>query len=221
MLQLATDRPLYKGILYIYYFMMINLHFMIANSLFLIVFLLFEVTVANILLFYIALLPAGPAFAALYASMGKLIREKDLMPTKDFWAYYKKNFKIGTKYWLVQWTVMTILIIDIYYANQYFAMLSPVFLIMLLFSLFIMLYAFPILTRFEVKLKNLYLVSIYAIFRYFKTTLFHMSTLVSLVIIYYFAPGITIWFCMSIVAYFLMFNMRKALQLMERDLGQK
>ncbi|MGP4041446.1 YesL family protein [Gracilibacillus sp. D59] len=216
----VTERPLYIAVQYFYYFLITNIHFMLANVLFLLAFVFVEMSVQNIILFYIALLPAGPSWAALYASMGKMIRERDLSPTKDFWKYYKNNFRIATKYWLIQWTIMTILIVDMYYASHYLAILSPVFLILLIFMLFLMLYAFPILTRFEVKLKNLFIVSIYAIFRYFKTTLFHISTLVSLAIIYYFAPGITVWFCMSVAAFFIMINMKKPFKLMEQELAQ-
>ncbi len=221
MIQTVTERPLYIAVQYFYFFLVTNIHFMLANLLFLLAFVFVEMSVQNIILFFIALLPAGPSLAALYASMGKLIRERDLSPTKDFWKYYKNNFGIATRYWLVQWTIMAILIVDMYYTNQFLSVLSPVFLILLIFMLFVMLYAFPILTRFEVKLKNLFIVSVYAIFRYFKTTLFHISTLVSLTIIYYFAPGITVWFCMSVAGFFIMFNMRKPLQLMEEQLAQK
>ncbi|WP_208586548.1 YesL family protein [Gracilibacillus suaedae] len=221
MAQTVTERPLYIGVQYFYYFLITNIHFMLANFLFLLAFVFVEMSVQNIILFFIALLPAGPSLAALYATMGKMIRERDLSPTKDFWSYYKNNFEIATKYWIVQLTIMTILIIDIYYANQFLAVLSPVFLILLIFMLFLMLYAFPILSRFEVKLKNLLIVSVYAVFRYFKTTLFHISTLISLGIIYYFAPSITVWFCMSVAVFFMMFNMRKPLQLMEEQLGQR
>ncbi|SFL52059.1 Uncharacterized membrane protein YesL [Gracilibacillus orientalis] len=221
MAQIVTERPLYIAIQYFYYFLVTNIHFMLANLLFLLAFVFVEMSVQNIILFYIALLPAGPSFAALYATMGKMIRKRDLSPTKDFWKYYKNNFGIATKYWLIQWTIMSILIVDMHYASQYLAVLSPVFLILLIFLLFVMLYAFPIMTRFEVKLKNLFIVSVYAIFRFFKTTLFHISTLVSLAIIYYFAPSITVWFCMSVAAFFIMFNMRKSLKLMEQELAQK
>ncbi|SHM98523.1 YesL family protein [Gracilibacillus kekensis] len=221
MAQIITEKPLYIAIQYFYHFLIVNIHFMIANLLFLVAYFLMEVTVENILVFYIALLPAGPSLVALYASMDKLIRQKDLRPTKDFWKYYRDNFAIASKYWLLQWTIMTILIIDMHYSNYYLQLFSPVFLIMLIFLLFVMLYAIPIITRFEVKLKNLFIVSIYAVFRYFKTTLFHISTLISLTIIYYVAPGITVWFCMSTAAFFIMFNMRKPLMKLEDEMVQK
>ncbi len=131
------------------------------------VFLFVELTLDNILLFYLALLPAGPAFAALFASMGKLVREKEISPTKDFWTYYKKNFMIGTKYWLLKWTILVILLLDLRYTGFNIQVLTPIIFILIIVALLILLYAFPILTRFEVKIKNLWLVAIYANFKFF------------------------------------------------------
>lgn len=218
MAKLLNERPLYVMVQYVYYFLIVNLQFLIANILFILSLLLFEWTLENILIFYIALLPAGPSLASLYATMGKLIRTKDVRPFVDFWLYYKKLFRIGITYWAIQWTVIVILLVDIRYTNIHMSTLSPALWILLIFSLFIMLYAIPILTRFEVKLKNLLLVSIYSIFKFFKTTLLHLSTLASLIIIYLFAPSFSILFCMSAAAFFIMFNMRRPFEIMEKEL---
>ncbi|SER51233.1 Uncharacterized membrane protein YesL [Gracilibacillus ureilyticus] len=219
MSQTVTERPLYIAIQYIYYFLMTNIHFMLANLLFVLSFIIFELTLANMIIFYFALIPAGPALAALYAVMGKLTREKEISPAKDFWNYYRKNFFISIKYWLLKWTILAMLLIDLQYTNAQLKWLTPVIVILLVIFLLIMLYAFPVLTRFEVKVKNLWLVSIYSNFKFFKTTLINLSTFVSLFIIYMFAPGIAIWFCMSIAAFFIMFNMRKPLETMEKELA--
>ena len=218
MAKLINERPLYLIAQYVYYFLIVNLQFLLANSLFIISLFLFEWTLDNILLFYLVLLPAGPSLASLYATMGKLIRTKDVRPFLDFWLYYKKLFRIGLTYWAIQWTVIVILLVDIRYANIHMSTLSPALWVLLIFSLFIMLYAVPILTRFEVRIKNLLLVSVYSIFKFFKTTLLHLSTLLSLIIIYLFAPSFSILFFMSAAAFFIMFNMRKPFEIMEKDL---
>lgn len=218
MAKLINERPLYIFAQYIYYFIIANLQFLLANLLFIIALLFFEWTLDNILVFYIALLPAGPSLCALYAMMGKLIRTKDIRPFMDFWKYYRQLFKISFTYWFIQWTVIVILLVDIRYTNLNMSVLSPALWVLLIFSLFIMLYAIPILTRFEVKLKNLLIVSVYSIFKFFKTTLLHLSTLASLIFIYLFAPSFSILFCMSVVAFFIMFNMRKPFEVMEDEL---
>ncbi|MFC4401824.1 YesL family protein [Gracilibacillus xinjiangensis] len=213
-----TERPLYIAIQYVYYFLMTNIHFMIANLIFIIAFIVFELTLANMIIFYIALLPAGPAIAALCATMGKLTREKEINPAKDFWNYYKKNFLVSVKYWLLKWSILAMLLIDLQYTNAQLKWLTPIIITLIVIFSLIMLYAFPILIRFEVKIKNLWLVSIYSNFKFFKKTLINLSTFVSLFIIYMFAPGITLWFFMSIAAFFIMLNMKKPLQIMEKEL---
>lgn len=214
-----TDRPLYIAIQYVYYFMMTNIYFMLANSLFLLAFVLFELTLANMLVFYFALIPCGPSLAAALATMGKLTREKEIQPTRDFWRYYRKNFVISMKYWLVKWTILALLLIDMQYTSIHMDWLTPILIILLALFLLIMLYAFPILTRFEVKIKNLWIVSIYANVKFFKTTILNISTFVSLFIIYLFAPSITMWFCISIASFFIMFNMKKPFEHLEQELS--
>ena len=95
-----TDRPIYTIVRYLYYFFLTNFYFIVCNLLFFIVFYLADFVFENILLFYITLIPMGPTITAVLSSMGKLVREKDLHPTKDFFIAYKTNF-IRSKYWIV------------------------------------------------------------------------------------------------------------------------
>ncbi|GAA4067607.1 YesL family protein [Amphibacillus indicireducens] len=209
------ERPIYQIINYIYAFFMTNLYFLLLISPFIMVYYLAEFTVQNILLYYVTLIPFGPAFAALLKTMDKLISDKAIRPTADFWQFFVQNFKVSIKYWLIQWTILVILIIDIYYANLNIPSLSIVFLIFILFFLLLMLYTFPILTRFEVKMKNLFVVSIYSMFRYLKVTLLNATTLIAFGIIYYAVPGITVLFFMSLICFFIMYNLQSVFKLLE------
>lgn len=213
------DRPIYNVINYVYAFLVTNFYFFLANSVFVFAFYFVEFTIENILLFYIALLPFGPSVTALLATMDKLVKDKIIQPTKDYWHFYRSNFKVTMKYWLIQWSVITILIVDIHYGNLYFPLLSPIFLVFILLNVAIMLYALPLITRFEVKIKNLFLVSFYANFRFIKTTILNMTTIVALGVIYYAVPSIFILFLMSITCFFIMFNIQRPLEQMEIDLS--
>ncbi|GAA5417225.1 hypothetical protein Pryu01_02288 [Paraliobacillus ryukyuensis] len=213
------DRPIYTIVNYIYAFLTTNFYFLLANSLFIIVFFLADFTIQNILLYYVALLPFGPAIAALFGVMGKLVRDKVTQPTKDYWYYYRKNFKIAMKYWLIQATIFLILIIDIYYAQLFISFLAPLFFIFLIVSGFIMLYAFPILTKFEVKLKNLFFVSFYANFHYFKKTLLNLTTVAAFGVIFYVLPGVATLFITSVTCFFIMFNLQTTFGQMEQQLS--
>ncbi|RCW74772.1 YesL family protein [Saliterribacillus persicus] len=218
MANMITDRPLYLAVNYIYVIAVTNFHFILANILFLLAFIFSDLTMENILLFYITLLPTGPSLAALFATMGKYVREKEVRPTIDFWIYYKKNFKPAFLYWIITSTALMVLFIDIYYAEGFLAFFTPFFFVLCIGIFVILIYALPILTRFEVKQKNLWVVSFYSIFRFIKTTILNITTILSLALIYYIAPGTIVWFFMSLAAYFIMFNMRKPFEIMELEL---
>ncbi|WP_067842177.1 DUF624 domain-containing protein [Amphibacillus sediminis] len=211
------DRPLYQIVNYIYAFLVTNFYFLLLMSPFIFFFYAAEFTVKNILIYYITLIPFGPALAALLKTMDKLVADKMIQPSKDYWSYFAKNLKIALKYWLIQWTIIVILIIDIYYANLHFPMLSPFFLFLMVVCIVIMCYAFPILTKFEVKIKNLLVVSIYAIFRFLKTTLLNVSTIVAFGIIFYAYPSILILFFMSLICFFIMYNMQTVFKQLEHQ----
>src|SRR5690625_1192760 len=142
-----TDRPLYTMVRYLYYFFLTNFYFIVCNLLFFIVFYLADIVFENILLFYVTLIPMGPTITAVLSSMGKLVREKDLNPTKDFFIAYKTNFITTMKYWLIQLTVIFILLIDILQKATDTSLFSIIYLILLIACIFIMIYALPIISR--------------------------------------------------------------------------
>lgn len=216
-----TDRPIYIMIKYLYYFFLTNLYFIMCNILFFIVFYLADFVFENILLFYITLIPMGPSITAVLASMGKLVREKDVNPTKDFFYAYKTNFKTTMKYWLIQLTIIFILLVDILQSATDTSLFSPVYLILLIVCIFIMIYALPIISRFEVKVKNLFIISIYANFKYIKTTLLNVSTIIAFGFIYFNFPSLSSLFMVSLIGYFVMYNSQQPLIIMEEEMSKQ
>lgn len=216
-----TDRPIYTMIKYLYYFFLTNFYFIMCNILFFIVFYLADLVFENILLFYITLIPMGPSITAVLSSMGKLVREKDVNPTKDFFIAYKNNFIPTMKYWLIQLTIIFILLIDILQQVTDTSLFSIIYLILLIVCIFIMIYAFPIISRFEVKIKNLFIVSIYANFKYIRTTLLNVSTIVAFGFIYFNFPSLSSLFMVSLIGYFLMYNLQKPMIQMEEEMSKQ
>lgn len=159
----------------------------------------------------------GPAFGAVFYTMGKLVREKEISPIQDYLKGYKQNFKISLGYWSGQLLLLFILVVNIRYISVSGEMSSFLlfFMIFFLFVLVLNLYAFPILTRFEMKLKNLYLVSAFYLFKYWKLTLFNLTTVISFSLIYYQFPLLSFLFSSSLTPYFLMFNMKKLVEKIE------
>lgn len=216
-----TDRPIYMMVKYLYCFFLINFYFVVCNVLFFIVFYLADLVFENILLFYITLIPMGPSITAVLSSMGKFVREKDVNPTKDFFIAYKTHFIPTMKYWLIQLTMIFILLIDILQTVTDTSLFSIVYLILLIVCLLIMIYALPIISRFEVRMKNLFIVSIYANFKYIKTTLLNVSTVIAFGIIYFKYPSITSLFMVSLIGYFVMYNLQKPMLQMEKELAKQ
>ncbi|GIN72590.1 hypothetical protein J14TS2_30650 [Bacillus sp. J14TS2] len=216
----VTDRPAYIIMKYLYFFFMTNLYFILSNLLFLSVFYLADFVFENILLFYITLIPMGPAITAVLSTMGKLVREKDLQVTKDFFKAYTLNFWTTMKYWLIQLTILLILAIDIGYSTNNRNIFSPVFLLLLVVCVFMMIYAFPIISRFEVKLKNLFIISIYSVFKFFRATLLNITSLIAFGIIYWTFPSISVLFSISLIGYFVMLNLQQPLSYLESKMSK-
>lgn len=215
------DRPIYTLTKYVYYFFITNFYFIICNILFLIVFYLAEFVFENILLFYITLIPTGPSITAVLATMGKLIREKEINPTLEYFRAYKLNFLPTMKYWLIQLTILLILSVDVFYSINRSNILSPVFFILIIVCFFIMIYAFPIISRFEVKMKNLFIVSIYSNFKFPKATLLNASTIIVFGFLHWNFPSISTLFSISLIGFFVMYNLQDPLAYLESEMSQE
>jgi len=149
------DRPLHITSNYITEFFFSSINLAICNIL-LILFLIFTVISPNnfnLFILFICLIPLGPSLGALYSTIGKIVREKDIYFSSFFWSSYKRNFVSYLKLWLIELITITILFIDFQYFNLHMPEkgIHIIFLSLILISLVIGLYAFPINSRFEIK----------------------------------------------------------------------
>lgn len=212
-----TERPLFIIINYIYMLFMINIYFVFSNLLFFYGYFFADTAFDYLAIIFISLIPMGPALAAVFYTMGKLVREKEISPMKDFIKGYKQNFKISLSYWLGQLSLLFILTLNYYYITRTGELtgLLPLFLSLGFFLLTLNLYAFPILTRFEMKTKNLWILSAYCFFKHWKLTLLNLTTVISFVFIYYQFASLLFLFFSSLLAYFLMYNLRNLFERLE------
>lgn len=88
------DSPLYTISNYIWYFFISNFYFMLLSFPLILTTAAFKEKLLSdgFGFFLISLLFEGPAITALLSIMGKLIREKDISVTKDYFKAYKVNF---------------------------------------------------------------------------------------------------------------------------------
>ena len=199
------DSPLYKLLKYLYYFLVTNILFLFSNSLVIFILLFFPLSLTNILLYSLALVPTGFSISATCYTMRKLWEEKEIRPIADFIYGYRLNLGITLKFWLLQLVTGTIFLVDVlYFLDRNQPVIAILFGIGLLLNLAVSLAGFPILTTFEVKLKNLYVISFYTWGKFFFGQLFNLVTILSLGIIVYAFPSEMVLFVFSISGYFVM-----------------
>ena len=189
------DKPIYTITNYIIGFCLSSIYLAICNILLILFFILTAISTDNFNLFllFICLIPLGPSLGALYSTIDKIIRERDIYFSSVFWNSYKKNFLSNLKLWLIELILITIFVVDFkyFYVNMPQAGIHIIFGLLIAISLVIGLYAFSINSRFELKLKDLLILSLYFMIKKFPTTLLKI---VILAIAYYLLKSVSIVF---------------------------
>lgn len=215
------EGPIYTITNYIMWFFGGNIYFALCNIPFLFILLSFtgEVTTEYWVLFILFSLPIGPAYTALLSVMGKLVREKDINLTRDYFKAYKTNFFQALFLWALQIIILTVLIIDLrFFASQSSGrFLIPIFYALMFLDILAGIYIYPILSRFYLKSLDIVKLSFYNLIKNWKVTL----SCVSLFVVAYFllntkAAATALLFIVSALSYSIMFfqkDLLKELQL--------
>lgn len=157
--------------------------------------------------FAVTFLFEGPAVTALLSTMGKLVREKDINVTKDYFKAYKVNFIQALFIWSIQFLIIFALIQDIRIMRHlpYGNYLIPIFYVVLFLILILGLYIYPILTRFYLKTKDLIKLSMFFFIVKIKETLLliFIGILISLLMMY--ISFIPVLIFASIISFILMY----------------
>ena len=196
---------------YIWCFLLGNFYFTITNILFIISWLSISpkgIPSFNILT-VISLLPAGPALVALLSAMGKLVRERDIDMTKDFFKAYRKNFFEALFYWTILLIILSIFYIDIIYFNTNIKF-KPVKNVLLMAAFLIIsmaFYVFPIISRFYLRIKDVLKISFYYTIKKIHITILNLVCLGGLSYISM-KTSSPILFCFfwSVFCFLIMFN---------------
>lgn len=192
------DQPLFTISNYFITYFLNSIYFSLCNILLILFFLLIQISSENFSLFslFVALIPLGPALGALYCTMGKVVREKELF-SSYYWKSYKNNFLSFLKIWMFFLIIICILLFDFryFYLNSSSSKLHWLFMILaILFSL-LGTYAFSINSRFKITFKNLVILSISYMFKNFGTTILKF---VVILVAYYLTKYLSIGFLMFI-----------------------
>ncbi len=199
------DKPLYTITNYIIGFFLGSIYLAICNIL-LLLFFIFTATsldIFNLLLFFIFLIPMGPSLGALYSTNGKLIREKDINFSSCFWSSYKKNFISHLKPWLIELIILTILLIDFkyFYFNMPQTGIYIIFGILIIITLLLGLFTLPINSRFQLNLKDLFMLSLYYMIKKFPITILKIIIIILAYLLCKNIPIVFLIFIPSIICF--------------------
>ncbi|HEY5583275.1 MAG TPA: DUF624 domain-containing protein [Ruminiclostridium sp.] len=212
------DGPIYTITNYIFWLLMGSLYFMVLNIPLLLILLIFFAVGNNPLppyfttVLFICCVPIGPAVTALLSVMGKLVREKDINITKDFFQAYKTNFKQALFLWIIQLALFQMFIFDakIFVGYGFSIVFSWLMYAFAFFLFLISLYVFPILSRFSMKSSHIFKLSVYFCIKRFYITFSNICIIV--IVGYIFTKySFIILFAASIIAYMIMYFEKKIL----------
>lgn len=104
----------------------------------------------------------GPASTAFYYTVVKVIRRERSYMFKEFFSSFKLNFKQGVILGFIYEVLTVLAIIDFFYlwdtsqaGSKLSGMMLGAFLVLVIFTIFSVIYIFPVLSRFTVTIKNL------------------------------------------------------------------
>ena len=207
---------------YVTWFVLSNIYFLVSNVLFImyIINFGFDIIYNVSILFVISLIPMGPALTALCASMGKIIREKDINITRYYFKSYKINFKQSLKLWCIELAILFISYIDLKVAanGNVLSNFSIIFIIICIFTVALGTIAFPIVSRFDLDLIDVLKIAfLYSIKKIQVTVINTIIILVGLYLIYI-IPGILFLCLSSIICFVIMINNKYILSEIEKEM---
>lgn len=138
--------------------------------------LVFDLFVLNLLwvIFSLPFFTIGASTTALFYAVGKRIRGDEGYLFRDFWTSFKMNFKQGTIVWLIVVAIYWVLftnIRNIHLLGKMATIMYPLQLVMLIELSIITVYIFPLLSRFHIKVKDLFKTAFFMANRHFITTI--------------------------------------------------
>jgi len=220
------EGPIYTITNYIFWFFLGNLYFLLLNIPLLYILLVALSNGSTPLpsgfteIVILCCVPIGPAATALLSVMGKLIREKDIDITKDFFKAYKANFFQSLFFWVIEIMVISILYFDIRYliSGNYPRILTILVFIVIVFVILMSLFVFPIISRFYLTTKDVLKTAAYYTIKKFHIAIMNIASFIIVGYIFFKVSTFVLLFISSIICYLLMFYQQKIILEMEEKL---
>jgi uncharacterized membrane protein YesL len=149
----------------------------------------------------------GPAVATLFSTMGKLIREGEISPTRDFFHFYKLNLFQGIAIGAMLNIIIGISYFDMsYFASEGNRFMSYLFLGIIAFSLLIQFYIYPVISRYNIKIVHAFKISLNLLVKKIYISISCLSLIIIILTIIRFAKIslIGLLFGASLICYLIM-----------------
>ncbi|MBW9157443.1 DUF624 domain-containing protein [Clostridium sp. FP2] len=220
------EGPIYSISNYIFWFLSGNFYFCLLNIPLLFI-LLVLISNGGVLMppwfasiVILCCIPIGPAATALLSVMGKLIREKDINITKDFFKAYKTNFFQSLFFWILEMLIIGILFIDtrFFISKGYPQIITSFIFIIIIFIFLISLYVYPIISRFYLSWKDILKTATYYSIKKIHITLLNFASFLVVGFLLFKVSNFVLLFMASTICYLLMFYQQKILIEIEDNL---
>lgn len=213
------EGPIHTITNYIFWFFLGNLYFCVLNIPLLFILL---VILSNggqqmppwfVSVIILCSIPIGPAATALLSVMGKLIREKDISITRDFFKAYKANFFQSLLFWTLEIILIGILFIDTrFFISKGYPQILTSFIFIIIALIFLMsLYVYPIISRFYLSWKDTLKTAAYYSIKKIHITLLNLASFIVVGFVLLKVSSFILVFASSIICYLLMFYQQKIL----------
>ncbi|MCL2170871.1 MAG: DUF624 domain-containing protein [Defluviitaleaceae bacterium] len=163
------------------------------------------------LVFSLPLFTIGASTTAVFYVTTRMVSKKDGAIWRDFWGSFRQNFVKATAIWVILALILLLLIFNIQniWILDGFRTVFYVFQIILMAQLvFVMIYAFPLLSRLEMTIGQLLRTAIFMAHRHFLTTLINLGLMALIFVTSWQLPFLFLFF-MGIYSYFSSFLLMK------------
>lgn len=217
------NNKIYTGSTYITNFFITNFWFLVMILPLILYLYKFKGNLAMPIMLLLSIL-MGPAVTTLFSVMGKLLREGEISPTKDFFHFYKINFLQS----LLVGVLLNIAISMAYFDMDYFSskgneVFSFFFLVLLALVILLSMYAYPIISRYNIRIVHLFKLSIKLLIK----KIYISISCISIIIIVFGILRITrlsliaLLFGASIICYLIMKIERKMIDELEEEIKER
>jgi uncharacterized membrane protein YesL len=175
------DGVLFRFTNYVYWFLMTEFYFVIASLPLVVALVFLQRDASNAIVYAIGATFLGPALAATLHCVRKIMRDRDLDPTRDFMRGYRLNVADTLRYWVPAVAVLTVLLLNLTSLDSrrspQDAVLQIVTPVLVLLGALLLMNTLVISTAFNFRLRDLARLSVFYLGRSPRITLGNLAIL--------------------------------------------